>query len=119
MGVYVCTVIIWGAGVGAPQIHYFIGRCKEKSAPYSLSIWKQVLENYVDFAGVRDICWWSDGGRHFRANQPIATMSVRGVEYICKRTAVDPTNFSCDLNFGVPSHFKNHCDGAQAHLKIF
>ena len=117
LGVYVCTVFLWGAGVGAPQVHYFISRCKEKSPPYSLSIWRHVLATFVNFAGVRDICWWSDGGKHFRANQPIATMSVRGVEHICKHSARDADNFSCDINFGVPSHFKNHCDGAQAQLK--
>ena len=117
LGVYVCTVILWGCGVGAPQVHYFISRCKEKSPPYSLSIWRHVLATFVDFAGVKDICWWSDGGKHFRANQPIATMSVRGVEQICRRSARAPDIFSCDLNFGVPSHFKNHCDGAQAQLK--
>ena len=117
LGVYVCTVIIWGAGIGAPQCHYFIGRCKEKSGPYSLSIFKTVLEKYIDFKSVRDICWWADGGRHFRAAQPISTMCFRGVETLCEKSGYDDCVYEVADNFGIPSHFKNRADGLQAHLR--
>ena len=118
LGVYVLTTILWGQGAAAgPTIHYFIGRCKEKSAPYSLAAWEFCLEKLLDLSGVSDLMWWSDGGRHFRAACPISTMSARGVEMLCRHSDVTDHCHTVDLAYGVPSHFKNQCDGAQASLK--
>ena len=117
LGVYICTAILWGAGVGSPRIHFFVGRCKEKSGPYSMYIWKHIMENLVDLGPVQDICWWSDGGRHFRGTLPISTMAVNGISYLCQKSRHTAHQHTVDLNFGIPSHFKNQCDGAQAQAR--
>lgn len=117
LGVYVCTVILWGAGVGKPRVHFFVSRCKEKSGPYSMFIWRYIVRNLVDLKPVKDLCWWSDGGKHFRGNLPIATMCVNGVVELCEKSNHVEHQHIVDLNFGIPSHFKNQCDGAQAHAR--
>ena len=98
LGVYVCTVLLWGAGVGKPRVHYFMGRCKEKSPPYSMAIFRRRMEEFLDFKGVKDLCWWSDGGKHFRASVPIATMTTRALEQICRVSDVNRQH-TCDLNY--------------------
>ena len=118
IGVYILTLILWGQGTrGGPTIHYFISRLKEKSAPYSMTVWQWACENLIDWQGVKDMHFWSDGGRHFRASVPIATMTARGCEYMCRRSEQASHCHEMKLSFGVPSHFKNHCDGAQAAIK--
>ena len=115
---YVLTMLVWGAGFdAAPTVHYWIGRCKEKSGPYSLSAWKFAMESLCDLSAVKDIVWWSDVGRHFRANLPIATMCTQGIKSLCDRSLVEDHPHGMSLCFGLPSHFKNHADGAQAALK--
>lgn len=117
LGVYCCTLILWGSGVGKPCCHYFLSRCKEKSAPFSMHIFEYALKHLVDWRPVRDLCWWSDGGRHFRASVPISTMAYRGLIHLCSHSEVVGHNHTVDLNFGLASHFKNAADGAQASLK--
>ena len=117
LGVYVLTLILWGGGLPGPQIHYFVSRGKEKSVPYSFWSWRWAMQNLVCMDQIENICWWSDGGRHFRSNISISTMAVRGVEMLGQRSHQDRHNHQMDISFGVPSHFKNHCDGAQAHLR--
>ena len=36
---------------------------------------------------------------------------------LCEKSIHAGHNHSCELNFGVPAHFKNACDGAQSHLR--
>ena len=48
---------------------------------------------------------------------PISTMAAQGVHYLCQKSSHIKHQHCIDLNFGVPSHFKNQCDGAQAHAR--
>ena len=116
-GVYVCSLIVWGAGLADPEAYVFAGRCKEKGALCSMSIFKHWLQHHARLEMVQDICWWSDGGKHFRSVVPISTMGVRGIEALCQHSSHDEALHTFDINFGVPQHFKNQCDGLQAHVK--
>ena len=82
-----------------------------------MHIFEYALKHLVDWRPVRDLCWWSDGGRHFRASVPISTMAYRGLIHLCSHSEVVGHNHTVDLNFGLASHFKNAADGAQASLK--
>ena len=118
LGVYCCTLICWGCGVGAPRVHFFLGRCKEKSAPYSMGIFEYYLKNLVCWDDVEQLQFWSDGGRHFRASVPISTMGLRGLQHLClKSKAVCPHSVS--LNFGLASHFKNHVMASKLRSKSY
>lgn len=78
--------------------------------------WQHLLKKYVDLSSTEEIVWWSDGGRHFRAASPIATMLVQGMKSLCSRSELRVCH-EVQLNFGVPAHFKNAADGAQAHAR--
>ena len=43
-------------------------------------------------------------------------MISNGMNELCKRSKLI-ANFEVGINYGVPAHFKNACDGAQAHAK--
>ena len=115
LGIYILTTILWGAS-GPPVAHLYVGRCKEKSAPYSMYCFRQLLSDHMDLSQVEDLTWWSDGGRHFRATVPISTMLVNGMAALCSRSEIQIPH-EVQVNFGVPAHFKNTCDGAQAHAR--
>ena len=115
LAIYILTVIVWGAS-GPPRCHLFVSRCKEKSPPYSLYVWRHLLREILDLTNVEKIEWWSDGGKHFRGQVPIASMVMNGIDELCKRSSLI-ANFEVGINFGVSAHFKNACDGAQAHAK--
>ena len=59
---------------------------------------------------------WSDGGKHFRCNATIATITLRGLECLSTKSELMGMG-SVDICFGVPNHFKNRCDGAQAYCR--
>ena len=115
LGCYILTCILWGS-TGSPVCHLFVIRCNETSAPYSMWVWQHLLQQYVNLEDTEDIVWWSDGGRHFRAAMPIGTMLVQGVRELCAHSKHKVLH-EMSINFGVPAHFKNSCDGAQAHAR--
>ena len=59
---------------------------------------------------------WSDGGKHFRCNATIATITLRGLEALATKSELGGLN-TVDICFGVANHFKNRCDGAQAYCR--
>ena len=106
LGVYICSAVTWSASA-PPHMHMFVSRCKEKSAPYSLTIFRHLIESILDLRHARRIEWWSDGGRHFRSAAAIATMCLRGLEQIDKRSEHKDFNPCMAINFGCPNRFKN------------
>ena len=67
--------------------------------------------------GVRNATVWSDGGRHFRSNQGIASMSMYLMKSMCLGADMPRHCPTSKIVFGIPSHFKNVCDGMQGHLR--
>ena len=118
LGVYVCTILVWGAGIpgGGPEVHFYCSRCKEKSPPYSMAVWQDLLSR-LDLAPVRDIHWWNDGGKHFRSHAAVTTMMTRALQALCERSSHTTHLHETQTSFGVANHFKNAADGQQAHLK--
>ena len=78
--------------------------------------WRHLLREIMDLKDCEEICWWSGGGKHFRGQVPLATMICNGIEQLCTKSGLR-YNFEVGINYGVPAHFKNACDGAQAHAK--
>ena len=117
LGVYICTCIIWGHGLPEPEVIYWVSRCKEKSPPYSMWIYKQLINEVLNFSGVDHLQIWSDGGRHFRSSVGISTQLSQGIASLCLRSDRVHTTHEVSCNFGLAAHFKNACDGAQAHAR--
>ena len=120
LGIYCCTVLLWGSGssTGSPEIHFYIGRVKEKGAAYSMSIHEHVCQNHIKWSEVTNMVIWSDGGRHFRSNCGIATVACRTMEHLCLHGKVVAGKLpSLEVCFGLASHFKNQADGAQSQLR--
>lgn len=115
LGVYILTCICWGTS-GRPACHFLVSRCKEKSPPYSMCGFRYLLQEACKLDDCEDLVWWSDGGKHFRSCVPLATMVCQGLSALCSRSSQVCTH-QVDINYGVPAHFKNCCDGAQAHAK--
>ncbi len=65
LGVAILVIITWTID-SAPEAFFYISRCKEKSAPYSMYIAKDFLYKRADLSNILQLCWWSDGGHHFR-----------------------------------------------------
>ena len=42
---------------------------------------------------------------------------MRAMQQLCALSKFTTHLHTCDINFGVASHFKNLCDGSQAHLR--
>ena len=80
-------------------------------------IFEHLCKNIIQWAPVSRMCIWSDGGRHFRSNQSIATLGCRAIEYLCRHSENRRELPEVSICYGVASHFKNACDGAQANLK--
>ena len=82
-----------------------------------MAVLQDVAESAVRWEDVQDCCVWSDGGRHFRSNGGIATTSMTLMQHMCTFSTATAHGHSVDICFGVPAHFKNLCDGSQAHLR--
>ena len=80
LGVSVTVVIHWSK-MQKPQVLYYISKCKEKGAAYSLCVFEDVLKR-IDISRAKRLLVWSDGGKHFRCKESIATIGVRGCEYL-------------------------------------
>ena len=119
LGIYVCTVLLWGAGIESrgPEIHFFVSRVKEKGAAYSASIHDFVCTHLISWADVANAEIWSDGGKHFRSAAAISSATCRVMQKICTEGRHRDINPTVEVCFGVAAHFKNQCDGAQSGLR--
>ena len=115
LGVYICTVVLW-TSTCRPRVLFFCSRVKEKGASYSCSIFKALSDKYIDWSRAHSLVVWSDGGKHFRCNATISTITLRGLEALVAKSELGGLN-TVDICFGVPNHFKNRCDGAQAYCR--
>jgi hypothetical protein len=113
----VLGIMSWGAGLAKPHIDFYISAVKEKGSLYALACWRHWLHKQ-DLGGITKLHGWSDGGRHFRCNRSISTISVKGLERLIEIAPVArQNNFELEDSFGVPKHFKNECDGEFNHLR--
>ena len=90
---------------------------QRKSAPYSLAIAEELLLHHMDLSGCRRIEWWSDGGRHFRCHSSISTICLRGIEALAGKSKCSQLNPVVQIQFGIPNHFKNICDGGHSYVR--
>ena len=79
LGVYICTVVLW-ISTCRPRVLFFCSRVKEKGASYSCSIFKALSDKHIDWSRAHSLVVWSDGGKHFRCNATISTITLRGLE---------------------------------------
>ena len=93
---------VWGAGVQqSGEWLCYISRCLEKGSHYTLACLKHAMAR-LDLSTSREVVFWSDNGRHFNCARTLSTQAVRLIE----QAGVQVT-----VNFGMPKHFKNPCDG--------
>ena len=96
---------------------FFVSRCKEKGAAYSMAVHDFVSEHLIDWSQCGRSVVWSDGGKHFRSQAAIATVLCRQVSWLCSSGSAAYKTPSTEVNFGLACHFKNQCDGCQAQLR--
>ena len=114
--IYICSAILWQRDQ-EPVAHIYVSRCKEKSSPYSMTVFRDLLENQMNLKRCSKICWWSDDGRHVRSTGSISTMLLRGLQGLASRSELTGFNAQMTIAFGVPNHCKNVCDGCHSHIR--
>ena len=81
---------------------------------YSQSILFDFLHRRADLSQVCGILAWSDGGKHFRCNQAIASSGIQSIRAIAKYSQYVRETERCNpdarIKFGVAHHFKNKID---------
>ena len=82
-----------------------------------MSVMMDLTEKFISWEGVKDVCVWSVGGRHFRSICGISTVCTHMMKQLCQLSDYKRHNHVVDCCFGLASHFKNQCDGAQAHCR--
>jgi hypothetical protein len=111
MAVCIMGVRLWGCGFKEPRFVYLVSRVKEKGSVYTLKCFQFIFQEFLDLTQTKEICFWFDGGKHFKSVRTLSTLGIRGLEALIKNSHWQGHhNFNVCANYGVPAHLKNECD---------